>query len=188
MLGRMLGQVLRGRRATENRLIWNHKAVAFAPVVISLRSPAFASMAPIPQSYLGSIGGGNLSPPLLWTGLPDGTVELALVVEDCDAPIPFAFVHAIAWGISAQLDGLPVGALSSASQGLLKMGRNTFGNSAWIGPRPLTGHGPHRYSFQLLALDRSLQFSGPPTRAQLLKAIDGAVIGRGRLDGINEQV
>ncbi len=187
MLSRMLGRVLRGRGATENRLIWNHRAVAFAPVVISLRSPAFESMAPIPQSYVGSIGGGKLSPVLHWSGVPDGAVELVLVVEDADAPVPFAFVHAIAWGIPARLDGLPVGALSSASRGLLQMGRNTFGNTAYIGPRPLTGHGPHRYSFQLLALDRSLQFASPPNRAQLLKAIDGAVIGRGRLDCIHEQ-
>lgn len=187
MLSRLLGRVLRGHSATENNLVWNHKAVAFAPVVIDLRSPAFASMAQIPQSHVGSVTGGNLSPPLHWTGLPEATRELALIVEDADAPLPFAFVHAIAVGISPTLRSLPVGALSN-SCGLLKLGLNTFGSATYIGPQPLVGHGPHRYSFQLLALDRPLQFDGPPTRGQLLKAIEGAVIGRGRLDGIHERV
>ncbi|MCQ2993431.1 YbhB/YbcL family Raf kinase inhibitor-like protein [Pseudomonas syringae] len=187
MLSRLLGRVLRGRGATENKLIWNHKAVAFSPVVIDVRSPAFASMAQIPLSHVGSAKGGNLSPPLVWEGLPTGTKELVLIIEDADAPIPFAFVHAIAIGISPQLNGLPVGALSSASRGLLTLGRNTFGGATYIGPQPLVGHGPHRYSFQLLALDRPLDFDSPPNRNQLLKAIDGAVIGRGRLDGIHER-
>jgi Raf kinase inhibitor-like YbhB/YbcL family protein len=187
MLSRLLGRVLRGRGATENKLIWNHKTVAFSPVVIELRSPAFASMAQIPPSHVGSAQGGNLSPPLQWTGLPTGTRELVLIVEDADAPLPFAFVHAIAVGISPDLNGLPVGALSSASRGLLMLGLTTFGSAVYVGPQPLTGHGPHRYSFQLLALDRTLHFESPPSRTQLLKAIDGAVIGRGRLDGIHER-
>ncbi len=187
MLSRLLGRVLRGRSATENKLIWNHRSVAFAPVVIELRSPAFASMQQIPVSHVGSATGGNLSPALEWAGLPEHTQELVLVVEDADAPLPFAFVHAIAVGISPLRSGLPVGALSSASQGLLSLGRNTFGGSTYIGPQPLAGHGPHRYSFQLLALDRPLHFDTPPSRGQLLKALDGAVIGRGRLDGVHER-
>ncbi|MGV6394413.1 YbhB/YbcL family Raf kinase inhibitor-like protein [Pseudomonas caspiana] len=187
MLRRLLGRALRGRSATENKLIWNHKSVAFAPVVIELRSPAFASMQQIPASHVGSATGGNLSPALEWTGLPAQTQELVLIVEDADAPLPFAFVHAIAVGISPQRTGLPIGALSSASHGLLSLGRNTFGGSTYIGPQPLTGHGPHRYSFQLIALNRQLHFDTPPNRSQLLKALDGAVIGRGRLDGIHER-
>lgn len=187
MLSRLLGRVLRGRGATENKLIWNHKAVAFSPVVIDVRSPAFASMAQIPLSYVGSAKGGNLSPPLEWEGLPAGTKELVLVIEDADAPLPFAFVHAIAVGISPDLKGLPVGALSSASRGLLSLGLTTFGSASYIGPQPLAGHGPHRYSFQLLALDRQLHFDRPPNRTRLLKALEGAVLGRGRLDGIHER-
>lgn len=187
MLSRLLGRVLRGRSATENTLIWNHKTVAFAPVNIDLRSPAFASMQRIPASHVGSAAGGNLSPALEWTGLPPGTQELALIIEDGDAALPFAFVHAIAVGISPQLDGLPVGALSSASRGLVMLGRNSFGNTAYFGPSPLPGHGPHRYSFQLLALDRALYFETPPNRSQLLRAIAGTVIGRGRLDGVHER-
>ena len=187
MLSRLLGRVLRGRSATENKLIWNQKTVAFAPVNIDLRSPAFGSMEQIPASHVGSAAGGNLSPALEWTGLPPGTKELALIIEDGDAALPFAFVHAIAVGITPQLNGLPVGALSSASRGLLTLGRNSFGSITYSGPSPLPGHGPHRYSFQLLALDRVLYFESPPNRTQLLRAMAGAVIGRGRLDGVHER-
>lgn len=187
MLDRLLGRALHGRGATENSLLWNQKAVAFVPVNIELRSPAFASMQQIPLSHVGSASGGNLSPALEWRGVPPGTQELVLVIEDIDVPLPFTFVQAIAVGISPALNGLPVGALSPASRGLVTLGRNSFGTAAYSGPRPLAGHGPHRYCFQLLALDRRLHFARPPNRSELLKALAGTVLGRGRLDGIHER-
>ena len=51
-----------------------------------LRSSAFAADCPIPERY--SHRAGDMSPPLAWSGIPAGTAELALLVDDPDAPIP----------------------------------------------------------------------------------------------------
>ncbi len=53
---------------------------------MALRSGAFAHGRAIPRRY--SEDGEDLSPPLTWTGLPQGTKELALIINDPDAPRP----------------------------------------------------------------------------------------------------
>ncbi len=45
-----------------------------------------------------------------------------------------------------------------------------------MGPRALRGHGPHRYVFQLFALDNRLNFDNPPKLAELKKAMQGHVL------------
>jgi phosphatidylethanolamine-binding protein (PEBP) family uncharacterized protein len=54
-------------------------------------SSAFEPGGAIPQKYTGE--GQNISPPLQWRGLPEGTRELALICDDPDAPRPTPFVH-----------------------------------------------------------------------------------------------
>jgi hypothetical protein len=118
----------------------------------------------------------DLSPPLMWTGMPDAETY-ALIVEDPDAPTERPFLHWAIWNIPGKLAGLPVnvpkdarlqGALSGAVQGL-----NGRGQPGYMGPRPPAGDGPHRYHFQLFALDLRLDL--PPTApleelVQVLKA------------------
>jgi phosphatidylethanolamine-binding protein (PEBP) family uncharacterized protein len=82
--------------------------------------------------------------------------------------------------------GLQEGALEATQSGRV-LGRTSAGRVAYAGPRALPGPGPHRYVFQLLALDRTLSFDRPPSRAELLRALDGAVLARGRLDATFEQ-
>lgn len=188
MLGGLLGRLLRGFSAGENKLLWHHAVAGNAPVCIELSSPAFAKLAFIPLAHAGHGIGGNRSPALNWQGMPSAAQELLLVIEDADAPLPKAFVHAIAWGISVSQTGLAEGALNDHRAASIRLGRNTFGRADYAGPRALPGHGPHRYSFQLLALSTCLSFERPPSRDQLLEAIEGKVIGRGRLDGIFERV
>ena len=47
------------------------------PEPISVSSPAFAAGAAIPDRF--TCEGDNRSPPLRWSGVPAGTVEVALV-------------------------------------------------------------------------------------------------------------
>jgi hypothetical protein len=54
------------------------------PEPITVSSPAFPAGAAIPQRL--TRDGDNRSPPLAWSGVPPGTVELAVVVDDPDAP------------------------------------------------------------------------------------------------------
>ena len=51
-----------------------------AAMTMTVRSSAFENGRRIPKKYTGD--GGDLSPPLSWDGVPDGTKELVLIVDD----------------------------------------------------------------------------------------------------------
>jgi hypothetical protein len=140
----------------------------------------------------------DISPPLMWTGMPDAETY-ALVLEDPDAPTERPFLHWAIWNIPGKLEGLPaslpktarpegVSGLTGAVQGL--NGRERPG---YMGPRPPAGDGPHRYHFQLFALDMRLDL--PPTApleelVQVLKAHTIAaceLVGTYQRDAPNER-
>ena len=116
-------------------------------MTFSLTSPAFASGERIPDRHVRD--GDNLSPPLEWSGAPEGTQGFALMVEDPDAPSG-TFRHWGVHGIPADRTRLDEGA---GAQGELRHCVNDFANAAYDGPQPPQGHGPHRYYFRLAALD-----------------------------------
>jgi phosphatidylethanolamine-binding protein (PEBP) family uncharacterized protein len=74
----LIARLLRGVRAGEKHLAWNHPAIRSAPSSIQLTSTAFAPGAPIPVQYAGKGVGQNISPDLAWENIPDGAVELVL--------------------------------------------------------------------------------------------------------------
>ena len=188
MVERFLGRLLRGVQAGEPRLVWHHPAVASAPDSLVLTSPAFDAGAPIPPRHAYPGMGENVSPPLAWSGGPEGTQELVLLLEDAVAPLPRPFVHCLATGLAPSLRALPEAALSArAAEFGITLGRCTLGLTGYNGPRGIAGHGVHRYTFQLLALGRRTAWRGRPTRAALLRAIAGSVLARGRLDGLFER-
>jgi Raf kinase inhibitor-like YbhB/YbcL family protein len=137
-------------------------------------SPAFSPGGPIGRGY--SAYGKNETPPLSWSALPPGTRSLALIVEDPDAHSPEPFVHWTAWNIAPTAHGLPEG-LGGAAQG-----RNGTGKDGWFGPHPPDAKA-HRYYFQLFALDAKLDLPPSAGRDELLAAMKGHVIGKGRLLG-----
>src|SRR5262245_41575250 len=120
-----------------------------------LQSPAFESGAAIPRKHTGD--GEDISPALSWSDLPPGTQELALIVDDPDAPTPEPWVHWVMYRIPISASQLPerippaqrVPQPAGAVQG-----RNTWPNGlGYRGPAPPKGHGVHRYFFRLYALD-----------------------------------
>jgi Raf kinase inhibitor-like YbhB/YbcL family protein len=183
---RLLGRLLRGIHAGDRKLAWNDATLAAAPATLQLTSPAFPPGGLIPLRHAGEGVGDNVSPELAWEHVPPGTAELVLIIEDPDAPLPRPFVHGIVTAIPPASTRMEEGALGELVGGPA-LGRNSFGRTGYVGPRALPGHGPHRYVFQLLALDRALSFDRAPSRAELLCALAGAVIARGRLDGTFEQ-
>jgi Raf kinase inhibitor-like YbhB/YbcL family protein len=186
----MIGRLLRPIRAGEHRLAYNHPAAREAADVLALHSAGFEHRGAMPTRYAGRGVGDNISPPLSWSGVPDGASELVLIVEDPSAPLPRPFVHAVVRGIPAEEGCLPERALSDpaqvATRGLV-VGLTTLRRAEYAGPRPIPGHGPHTYAFQLFAVDRPLELAAPFRRAQILQAMSGTVIARGRLDGIYER-
>jgi len=151
---------------------------------IKVTSPAFADAQPIPARYTGD--GKDISPPLAWAGLPEGTKELALIVDDPDAPRPQPWVHWIVYRIPAGTTGLAE-AIPAAKEvpglaGALQ-GRNSWGTVGYRGPAPPSGHGVHHYHFKLYALDTQLDLDAGADKAALLAAMQGHVLGEGKLVG-----
>ena len=149
-----------------------------SPMTVHLTSEAFAEGGSIPKQF--TCDGENVSPPLAWTGLPEGTKSLALLVEDPDAPVG-TFTHWIVWGLDPARPGLPQG-VKPDTDGMTQ-GRNDFGKLSYGGPCPPSG--THRYVFRIYALDRELKLGAqhPPSRTELLQALHGAVLAQGVLTG-----
>ncbi|ONF96559.1 YbhB/YbcL family Raf kinase inhibitor-like protein [Sphingomonas jeddahensis] len=152
---------------------------------IDLSSPAFAQDARLPSRF--TADGDGVSPPLVWGALPPETAMLALLVEDADAPAIQPLVHAIVWGVPADAGRLAEGAIVADGPGEAAhgdVGRNSSFSEGWLPPDPPTGHGEHRYVFQLFALDAGVEDPGQsPGRSALVRAMAGHVLAAGLLIG-----
>ena len=181
---RFMGRLLAGRHAGDENLLARAPGLAEVAATIELTSPAFGAGAPIPTRYTQE--GDDRFPPLTWRGVPAAAQELVIVVEDPDAPLPRPVVHAIIHGLSARAEGL--GEAEVNAPGFAGFGRNSLGARNYRGPRPILGHGPHRYVFQLFALQQPLRLAGPPTKKALRAALaGGGVLARGELVGTYER-
>jgi Raf kinase inhibitor-like YbhB/YbcL family protein len=180
----MIGRVLRPVRAGQKHLLTNDPAFRDVPTTVALSSPSFEPDGTIPRRYAGRGVGDNISPAFEWSGIPEGTEQLALIVEDADAPLPRPIVHVLAL-LPDGLRGLDEGALNQGKT--ITLGRNSLRSNDYAGPRPVPGHGPHTYVFQLFAIDRALTLRPSFTRRDLLAAMTGAVLARGRLDATYER-
>jgi len=142
---------------------------------LTLTSTAFAEGGSIPREH--TCDGADISPPLAWTGIPDGTTALALLVDDLDAG---GFVHWVAFDIDPTTSGLVAGASTAA--GAPPQGRNSFGQTGYGGPCPPSG--THHYVFRLLALDQPAGLrGGVPDADSVLAAAGGHILGEVRLTG-----
>jgi Raf kinase inhibitor-like YbhB/YbcL family protein len=146
-----------------------------------LRSPAFEDGAPIPERF--DHDSGDVSPALAWDGVPAGTAELVLLVDDPDAPMNGSFVHWVLYRLSAARTGL---AEAEAAQEA-RSGGNGFGQPGYLGPAPPAGHGVHHYVFRLLALDQPLTLNGQPSYADVEAAASGHVLAEAHLIGTYER-
>lgn len=142
-------------------------------MTLQFTSAAFQEGGTIPKKY--TCDGQNISPQLDWSGLPDQTKSLVLIVDDPDAP-GGTFVHWVLYGLPADLKGLSEG----ASAGL--QGVNSFHKSGYGGPCPPKGS-THRYYFKLYALDTGLTLKPGASKADVEKAARGHILAQGQLMG-----
>ena len=110
---------------------------------LALSTTAFQPGGPIPVEY--TCDGANVSPPLAWGSVPEGTIELALVVTDTDAN---GFVHWVLAGLDPSVQALAVGGVPDGAI----QAKNSGGSAGWTGPCPPKGSGAHHYVFTLYAL------------------------------------
>jgi Raf kinase inhibitor-like YbhB/YbcL family protein len=156
-------------------------------VTFRLESPSFAHGGEIPRQY--TCEGEDVSPELRWSDVPEGTKSLALIVDDPDAPDPKApkltWVHWVLYDLPPAAAGLPESVSDSALPEGTRQGKNDWGVTGYGGPCPPIGR--HRYFFKLYALNRMLGDLGEPKKAELLKAMEGRVVGEVQLMGVYEK-
>jgi Raf kinase inhibitor-like YbhB/YbcL family protein len=144
----------------------------------ALLSSVFGHGEPIPGRH--TCDGEDLSPPLSWSGAPEGTRSLALVVDDPDAPAG-TFTHWLGWGLDPGAEGLGEGEPAPVE------GRNDFGTSGYRGPCPPPGHGRHRYFFRLYALDLDPELGPGAGKGELERALEGHALAAAELIGTYER-
>jgi Raf kinase inhibitor-like YbhB/YbcL family protein len=141
---------------------------------LRIDSPVVSEGATIPTQF--TCSGADQSPPLSWSGVPQGTKSLVLLVEDPDAPHG-TFVHWVVYDISPASDGFKPGAADG------KEGANSAGESAYMGPCPPPGK-PHHYHFRLFALDTNPKLGANPDAQAVRHAMNGHVKESAELVGI----
>jgi len=154
-------------------------------MILSMTSPVFEEGGGIPSRY--TCEGKDISPALMFSGVPDGTKSLALIVDDPDAPDPAApkmiWVHWVLYNLPPDTPGLgenvhvlPAGTME---------GTNDWRRTGYGGPCPPIGR--HRYFFKLYALDTVLSGLHEPNKAVLEKAIHGHVLAYTELIGMYQK-
>ncbi len=158
---------------------------------IELTSTAFAQGEPIPKKYTGE--GDDVSPPIAWSGLPEGAKELILICDDPDAPSAEPWVHWVIYKIPVGTTGVPEGIPPKPR---LKTPPGAFqGKNSWPsgqtigyrGPMPPPGDGPHRYYFTLYALEARLPVESGLSKNTLMQEIKDHVLAEGQLIGTYER-
>lgn len=156
--------------------------------LLRVTSSAFEQNQRIPVKHTGDDV--DISPAIAWSGAPAGTKEFALIMDDPDAPRPEPWVHWLIYKIPAETarleQNIPTDSKLNDPTGALQ-GANSWDKYGYGGPLPPKGHGVHHYHFKVYALDAPLDVKPGLSKDELLKAMEGHVIGRGELIGTYER-
>ena len=183
-LMRLIGRALTPLRPGVDALT-SHSLGRRVPATIAVTSPVFKESEAIPR--LCTAEGDGRFPGIEWSGLPEGTRSLVLLVEDADIPFAVPVTHLIVHSIDPAMPGIATGAVAAFMAGPSEAGwacgRNFLGAAGWTPPAPPPGHGPHRYAFQVFALDAMPSFPHPPRRRRLMRRIRRHILAQGSLIG-----
>jgi Raf kinase inhibitor-like YbhB/YbcL family protein len=121
--------------------------------------------------------GENLSPPLAWLNVPDGTKSFALVLVDPEGRAPAGVTHMVVYGIPADVKGFAEGELSKPSEKFVG-GKSTMNQGVYFGPGTPPNTDWHHYTFTLIATDLDPKALEPGmTREELATALQNHVKG-----------
>lgn len=157
------------------------------PPALRLTSPSFPDGSVIPDKYTQQVGPDAISPELNWTNVPPGTVTFALLFHDPDVAINKKLedvTHWIAWNIPGDATKLPEAVKPGATspEGMVQ-GKNRGGNMGYMGPGAPATAPEHHYTFELFALDTKLDLGPDASRDDVMKAIDGHILGKAVWEG-----
>ena len=146
---------------------------------IKVSSEAFEEGGMIPAKY--TCDEDDISPPLAWDSVPEGTKTLALICDDPDAPMG-TWVHWVLFNLPVDISELPGNVPPERElESGAKQGTNDFGRIGYGGPCPPGG--THRYYFKLYALDAELDLEAGARKPKLLEAMEGHILAKGQLMG-----
>lgn len=159
-----------------------------APNSIAVTSPVLQNGAAIPRRY--SAYDKGVAPAIGWGNLPAGTRTVVLLMEDPDAIAPLPFVHWSLIDVPPEVAGVPE-ELNRNFQPLpgqpARQGSSSISDRGYFGPRPPKGDPPHRYHFQVFALDTFLKLEPGFNRHALISAMQGHVLAKGLLVGTYQE-
>ncbi len=142
---------------------------------MEITSTAFKNGEEIPEKH--TLDGGNIRPPLRFSGVPEGAQSLVLFMQDLDSPIG-PFTHWVVWNLPPDIGEIGDAPLPAAAQ----TGINGFGETRYAGPCPPSGR--HRYRFRLIALDTRLEATSPDRKDQIESEMEGDVLAEASLTGL----
>ncbi len=146
---------------------------------IKITSSAFEDGGLIPLKY--TCDGEDISPPLQWDPVPDGTASIAVICDDPDAPMG-TWVHWVLFNLPADTKELAENFPDDETvPDGTRQGITDFGSTGYGGPCPPSG--THRYFFKIYALDKKIELATIADKAKLLEAMEGHIIGQGQLLG-----
>lgn len=146
-------------------------------MALEIKSSAFSNEGNIPSKY--TCDGADVSPPLSWSGAPNGTKSFALISDDPDAPMG-TWVHWVVWNIPPTMTELKENVAKSpngpngSKQGVTDFKRNGYG-----GPCPPGG--THRYYFKLYALNTTVSLPESATKKDLEAAMGSHIVGQAQI-------
>lgn len=153
---------------------------------LTLSSPDFEDGSVIPPKFTQSVDK-FVSPKLTWTNVPPNTVSFVLIAHDPDVAIDKKtgdVLHWMAFNIPGTAHELPGGVPTDATlaDGTIQA-KNRRGAVGYLGPGAPAVGPYHHYTFELFALDTKLSLTADATRADVLSAMDGHILGKGVLVG-----
>jgi Raf kinase inhibitor-like YbhB/YbcL family protein len=161
-------------------------APAPPPSKFKVTSSAYPEGGQIPTQYSCAVPNG-VSPAFAWSDAPAATVSLAVIFHDLDgAPAKGAMdvTHWIFWNIAPTMNSMAGSVAPDTTPGGIMQGKNVRNVNGYQPPCPPPGATPHHYVLELYALDSKVDLPAGSARADLLKAMDGHVIGKASYVGI----
>ena len=177
-LGVAMYQYLKRTAALLAAAVFLVQSVGAQETHFSLSSSAFADNGMMALKYAGknpanaNCVGDNVSPPLRWVNPPNGTLSYAIVMHDQEGRLGLGVTHWVAYGIPVSTMTLAEGAAGNATMHGFINGKNSVGQSGYLGACPPKGTGPHHYVFTIIATGLEPQSMKPDlTMPQLLEEI-----------------
>jgi hypothetical protein len=159
-----------------------------APPGLAIMSPDFKDGEVIPDKYTQNAGPAAVSPKLEWTNVPNGTATFALILHDPDVALQKKTDDVLHWmvfnipGSARELPSGPTATAAMMADGTVQA-KNLRGGIGFMGPGAPANGPYHHYTFELFALDTKLALGPDATQADVLKAMDGHILGKGVLVG-----